>query len=414
MSTNAMNYIQLALIFANGFLISRIFIKCGTAERIVFYFIKKSKGHSSRIIYYVIYTAAILSMFIPNVITVLALLPIINILVADLKSFTQTDHESNTAFAMSNLYGANIGGTGSINGSASNAVLIGFLHLKSIPEVAKIDFITWIIWGFPFILVFCLVAGFAITRFLLPRELRKSTVNFSFINEERKRYPHEQFGVTISVVSFVFWLIVSSINMINKNLIMPYTTVFSLAFMLLLLYSIFILKMQDKYFKIKSRVLVIQDFFTDLPVKGFLIAGITIAASVILIYCKIDRQIVPLVNAILPPSASAFFIMFILCAICIYLSEFISNTTAAISLSLISLPICEATGINPFYILFGISLVSTVTFMSPVANAVNALAYGGVKYVSLKKMVRLGVFMDLVAVILVSLLATYILPLIYR
>jgi di/tricarboxylate transporter len=51
--------------------------------------------------------------------------------------------------------------------------------------------------------------------------------------------------------------------------------------------------------------------------------------------------------------------------------------------------------------------------MSPVANAVNALAYGGVKNVSLKNMLRLGVFTDFVAVILTTLLATYILPLIY-
>lgn len=414
MPTNYLNYTQLALIFANGFIISRLFIKCGIAEKIIFFFIKKSKGSVVKIIYYIIFTSCFISMFIPNVITVLALLPLVNIMVKDLNGYQYNGKPvCNTSIALSNLYGSNIGGTGSINGSAANAILIGFFELKNIAQVNKIDFITWLVWGIPLVLILSLVGGFALTRFCLPKKIRKTKVDFTSIHEHRERYVHQKIAIVICIISFSFWMTISSINLINKNIIMPYTTILALIYMIAFIFIIFIIPIHDKNFNEKSRILIIKDFYTDLPIKGFAIAGITILLSVILLYLKVDQKIAPIINIILPEKGSMFLVIFIFSLFSIYLSEFISNTSAAISLFIIALPISAVMNLNPFYILFAISLVSTLTFMSPVANAVNALAYGGVKNVSLNKMIRLGIFTDLIAVILITILATFILPLVY-
>ncbi len=410
MQTNVLNYVQLGLIFTTGFLLSRIFIKCGIAEQVVFFFIKKSKGKIHRIIIYIVYSTSLMSMFIPNIITVLSVLPVINILVNDLDKIDKKGYPLRTSLAMANLYGANIGGTGSINGTISNAIVIGFLFLKGVKEVNNINFISWLGWGLPFVLVFCALASLMLILFLLPKNIRKTDIDFSKLHEHREKFPHKKLGTIIAIVTFGFWLIVSAVNLINPKAILPYTTVLAGIFMIAFLIIIFLIKFEDKELGIKQRVLVIKDFYSDLPIKGFVIAGIAMLISGILIYLKFDRELAPILKSVLPEQASYFLVMLIFTTFAIYLSEFVSNTTAAISLYLIAFPVCNAMNLNPFGIMMGITIVSTVTMMSPLANAVNALAYGGVKHVSLKRMMRLGFFMNLIGIILTTLVATYVLP----
>ncbi len=414
MGTNVLNYIQLGLIFSTGFILSRIFIKCGIAEQIVFFFIKKSHGKIHRIIIYIVYSTSIMSMFIPNIITVLSVLPIINILVKDLDKLDKKGYPLRTSLAMSNLYGANIGGTGSINGTISNAIVIGFLFLKGIKEVNNINFISWLGWGLPFVLIFCALASLMLIVFLVPKNIRKTNIDFTKLHEHRETYPHKNIGITISLVTFGFWLILSAVNLINPKVIMPYTTVLAGLFIIGFVVIVFFVKFEDKKLDIKKRILVVKDFYTDLPVKGFIIAGVAMVISAVLIYFKFDKEIAPVLKSVLPGHASYFVVMLIFATFAIYLSEFVSNTTAAISLYLIALPVCQAMNLNPFGILMGITIVSTVTMMSPLANAVNALAYGGVKHVSLKRMMRLGFFMDMIGILLTSTVATYILPRYFR
>jgi sodium-dependent dicarboxylate transporter 2/3/5 len=65
-------------------------------------------------------------------------------------------------------------------------------------------------------------------------------------------------------------------------------------------------------------------------------------------------------------------------------------------------------------ILIGISVIATVPSMSPIASPVNAMAYGGIKGVSLRKMMAVGFVMDLIAVGLVNVWALLYLPWYYR
>lgn len=414
MNHNVLNYIQFGLIFINGFLISRVLIKCGIAEKIVFFFIKKSKGHISRLIIYLVYTSSILSMFIPNVITVLAILPIIDILRKDLLPVDKKGAPLNTSFALANLYGANIGGTGSVTGSFSNTILLGFLILKGVKGSNKIDFISWLGWGIPLVIIFSAIACLMLIFFMVPRDLRKRKINFTSYHEHKEVYPHQKRGIIISIVTFFFWIVLSSINLIDKKIILPYSTVIAITYLFVFCVVIFLIKQRDIKTNTRSRILLIKDCFSNLPIKGFIIAICTVILSGILIYYKVDKELGKVIHSIIPSGTSVLVIMLILSSATVFISEFVSNTATAVSFFFIAISVFNSQSVVILPILIGISLASTVVFMGPLASPVNALAFGGVKGVNLRKMITLGFFMNLIGIIIMSLLAVYFFPHYYK
>lgn len=409
MNNNIHNYIQLGLIFFNGFLISRLFIKCGIAEQIVFFFIKKSKGHIGRIITYIIFTTAVISMFIPNVISVLAVLPILDILRRDFEKIKAGKNDLNTSLAMASLYGANIGGTGSITGSPANMMLIGFLALKNVPGVEKLNFVSWIGWGLPFVLIFSAFAAFITLTFLIPKEIRNHSIDFVHLHKHQNKVAHQKSALILSLSSFGFWILLSGMNMISSDIPL-YSTIAAGFFTVFFLLFVFVIPLNDRKMKIKAKMLQIKDCFSNLPGKGFLIVLITVLLSSLLIYLKVDKYLVKLVSGFLPASGSLFLVTFVFVLFTVYLSEFISNTASAVSFFIIALSICTALGLPAMPVLMGISVVSTVPFMTPIASPVNAIAYGGVKGVKLRKMMLAGFFMDMLAVILVTVMASWVFP----
>jgi sodium-dependent dicarboxylate transporter 2/3/5 len=75
-----MDKIQLIFFFISGFLISRLIIKVKLPHRIVYWFIGKRHLSITKILFYLIALSAALSFFIPNAITVLTLLPLLELL----------------------------------------------------------------------------------------------------------------------------------------------------------------------------------------------------------------------------------------------------------------------------------------------------------------------------------------------
>ena len=76
-----MDKIQIAFFFISGFFISRIVIKTEIPQRIVSFLLHKRHSSLPKIIFYLIALSAFLSFFVPNVITVLTLLPLVNIII---------------------------------------------------------------------------------------------------------------------------------------------------------------------------------------------------------------------------------------------------------------------------------------------------------------------------------------------
>ena len=91
-----MDKIQLIFFFISGFLVSRLIIKVRLPQRIVFWFIGKKNLSLTKILFYLIVISAFLSFFIPNAITVLTLLPLLELL---RRSYEEANGPSKKRFA---------------------------------------------------------------------------------------------------------------------------------------------------------------------------------------------------------------------------------------------------------------------------------------------------------------------------
>ena len=118
-----MDKIQLIFFFISGFLVSRLMIKARLPQRIVFWFIGKKKLSLAKILFYLIAIAAFLSFFIPNAITVLTLLPLLELLRRSYEKANGPSRSVATMLALATIYGANIGGMGSITATPANGIL---------------------------------------------------------------------------------------------------------------------------------------------------------------------------------------------------------------------------------------------------------------------------------------------------
>jgi sodium-dependent dicarboxylate transporter 2/3/5 len=420
MGTILHDSLLLALMFGSGFLLSRIFIKCGIAESLVNMFVRRSKGHVSRIIVYIVVFSAFLSMFIPNLIAVLAVLPLLEILKKDLERIDDKKKSLTTALAMANLYGSNIGGVGFIIGSLTNIIFITFAFLNKVEGAGKINFLTWIGWGVPFVIVFSGAACLVVILLILPKKLRRITLDVTHIHAHRTDYPNQKIAVLLSIVFFLFWVSLSIVQFIDKHWDVPYILTIAAGYFVAFNVFAFFVNFHDKKMNVKSRLLYASDIVSNMPTKGLILAAATIGITALLFLLNIGSKIYDLLGVTSIPewlaarTHTVLLISLVLTTLTVFISEFMSNTATAITFMTTAVVLCASLNIQPLTILIGISVIATVPSMSPIASPVNAMAYGGIKGVSLRKMMAVGFVMDLIAVGLVNVWVLLYLPWYYR
>ncbi|MBW2734446.1 MAG: anion permease, partial [Deltaproteobacteria bacterium] len=100
--------------------------------------------------------SAALSLLIPNALTVLTLLPILKAL-RDAYPDALSRRRAATAVGLSVIYGANIGGLGSVTATPANAILVAFIDMQALPG-RQLHFAAWLAWGLPLTVVLSLAA----------------------------------------------------------------------------------------------------------------------------------------------------------------------------------------------------------------------------------------------------------------
>ena len=53
--------------------------------------------------------------------------------------------------ALATIYGANIGGMGSVTATPANGILVTFAVLENVPGTRDISFASWLVWGIPLV-----------------------------------------------------------------------------------------------------------------------------------------------------------------------------------------------------------------------------------------------------------------------
>ncbi|MGE4554022.1 MAG: SLC13 family permease, partial [Desulfovibrionaceae bacterium] len=140
--------LPLVLLFVNGYLVYRLLAVTRLTDAFALAAVRLSAGSTPRLLGMLMAAAAALSLCIPNAITVLTLLPVLTRLDARCRAL-DPPLPLTTPLTLAVIYGANIGGMGSLIGSPANLLLIGALDWLHVPGRERIDFLNWFLWALP-------------------------------------------------------------------------------------------------------------------------------------------------------------------------------------------------------------------------------------------------------------------------
>ena len=376
-------------------------IKARLPHRMVYWLIGKRHLSITKILFYLIAISAFLSFFIPNAITVLTLLPLLELLRRSYEASYGSSKNVATMLALSAIYGANIGGMGSITATPANGILVTYAVLNDIPGIQNVSFASWLVWGIPLVIIFVGIAGLVLCLVLRPWRHQKNDIQLPF-DAAKTYHPFQTITIWLTVFYFLSSFILSLLMMYFSDrtaLILIISGMLTLLFILLLF---FVPIRVDNKTNSRQVLLTLADCYNELPTKGFIFVGIAVVLAAFLYALNIHEYLAGWAAWIIPTGISVFALFFMIALVTSFSTEILSNTAVQLSFFVVALPLAQNLGLSVLEFLIIITLSCTSAFMSPIATGVNGLAFGGVKGVSFSKMLVVGFFLNIAGAFLIS------------
>jgi sodium-dependent dicarboxylate transporter 2/3/5 len=105
-------------------------------------------------------------------------------------------------------------------------------------------------------------------------------------------------------------------------------------------------------------------------------------------------------------------VIFVIVAVAVFTSEIVSNTASAALLIPISASLAVSLGIDPLLLMIPLTIATSFGFVMPVGTPPNAIVFAS-GYVTIPKMARAGLPLDIIGILLVTALTTLLVPLIW-
>lgn len=154
-----MNWLQNSIIVVTCFLMARMIIDAGIHHYLVRKLMSRSQTTISALVTGSLLVSYFLSLFFPNTIVILSLIPIIKFILQGIKEH-EIKTKISTHLSLALIYGANIGGMGSLTGSPLNLVYVGYIEVYRVEGRGDITFFSWLLLGIPATLVLILISRF--------------------------------------------------------------------------------------------------------------------------------------------------------------------------------------------------------------------------------------------------------------
>ena len=398
-------------LFLGGFLMAMTMEKWELHRRVALNIIHLLGTSPKKIILGFMVATAFLSMWISNTATTMMMLPIALAIIYHTENVRRQAGETvgkedafNVAMLLGIAYAASIGGIGTLVGTPPNIVFAASVK-KLFPAAPEIDFFQWFLVGFPLVVVFLPIAWFYLVKFGTPIKMKNLPGGREIVRQQLK----ELGPLTKAERLTLFWFLVMALGWIfRRNIHMGFFTIPGWSNLLGI----------EKYVHDSTVAIFVSVFLFLTPVDfkkgvflldweqakgvpwGILIlfgGGIALAQGfqVTGLAEWIGHSLTVLRSVPLP-------VMILLTALMIaLLTEVTSNTAIAT----IFMPIMAATSIgmghHPFLLMITATIAASLAFMLPVATPPNAIVFGA-GYLTIPKMFKVGFFLDLLGVIVVT------------
>ncbi|MGL5533725.1 MAG: SLC13 family permease [Plesiomonas shigelloides] len=334
-----------------------------------------ARGKMSTAVLLLFGVTAALSMWISNTATAAMMLPLALGILSKLDK--EKDSRTFVFVLLGVAYSASIGGLGTLVGSPPNAIAAAQLGL---------DFAGWMKFGLPVMLVTMPVMMAVL--YLVLRPNLKHVVSIE--TETMVWTPSRMITLSIFAVTVVCWIFSSQISAALGGI-----------------------KQFDSLVALSAAVLIgatgvanwqqIQKN-TEWGVLMLFGGGLTLSAVL-----KDSGASLVMANGMADIFGAShwFIIILAVAAFIIFLTEFTSNTASAALLVPVFATVAEALGMPPLLLTLVIGMGASFAFMLPVATPPNAIVFG-TGLVRQRDMIRVGWWLNLVCILVISLFAWFV------
>ena len=391
-------------LYVGGFIIAIAIQKWNLHKRIALNIINLIGTNVVNIILGFMVATAFMSMWISNTATAVMMLPIAIAIVGQLKDDPNTIEKENLIFGKALMlgiaYSASIGGLSTLIGTPPNLVLAGVVEETFGYEIT---FTQWFKFGFPISVVLLFLCWKYLTSFAFKFKQKSFPGGRAEISKQLKSlgqisYEEKLVAGVFTLTAFAWvsrsFLLESIIPGIDDTIIGLIGAI-----------VIFLLPTKNK-----ERRLINWDEAVKLPWGILLLfgGGMALAAGFK------DSGLALWIGSqmTLLDGVSLFLLVFILIAVVNFLTEITSNLATTAMLLPILYPMAIIIDVHPFILMVAATVAATCAFMLPVATPPNAVVFGS-GYLRIPDMVRVGIWMNLLSIILLTLFVYFLLPILW-
>lgn len=392
-------------LFFGGFILALALEKVHLHKRIALNIIKLTGTTPNKVVLGFMIATALMSMWISNTASTVVMLPIamsvINLLIHDDDSFTKDDRNFALSVMLGIAFSANAGGIATVIGTPPNSVLIGLLESE---YQIEISFLKWMTFGLPFSILMVALSYLVLVKWMFPnknlhfkapQELIEIELNkLGKISSKEKRVLII-FGVTVFL-----WIFRTLINKLIPNLALSDTIISMLGAI-----SLFAIP-----FNFKKGDFILEWKDTEKLAWGILIlfgGGLALAKGM-----SVSGIVDTVTNTIASSNISVLITASLLIVLMLFMTELMSNVALVAVLAPVVAGIATGLEIPILYLLIPVTMASSCAFMLPMATPPNAIVFAS-GYIKVKDMVKVGFFLNSIAVIILILLFQFFMPFIF-
>jgi len=386
---------RIIFLLLGGFFLAAAIERTNLHQRFAFNILKLFGTNPKNIIGGFVLVTGSLSAWMSNTATTLLMLPIAIAIISSLD--IKNKEKFSACLLLSIAYAASIGGIATLIGTSPNAI---FASLSKSLVGVDVSFAQWLLVGLPisaislFVMWFYMVnAGVRVGK--IPIVGEKSLI-MQKLEALGKISRDEKIVIGIFVAAVTAW--------ITRGLVWAdlFPLVDDSTIALLVAVSLFLLPSKNK------RLL---DWNTAVKIPWgvlFLIGGgLALAGSFTI--TGVDMWIADQLSFL--QGAHYFVIILVLVAAVIF-TEYLSNTATAALMIPVAAALAHTLGVNPILLMMPVAIAASYGFILPSSTPSNAIVLSS-GYISAKRMARVGLPLNIIAVLLVSVLGTLLVPLVW-
>ena len=391
-------------LFLGGFIVSFAMQRWNLHRRIALWVLRHVGGNGRSLVGGFMLASAAVSMWVMNTSTTMMMLPIaVSIIGVIHGTVGDLDDEGRKNFQYSLLlgvaYGATIGGMATLVGTAPNAIMVGFMQETYGTEI---DFSSWMLVGVPLTALMLPLAWFVLTRVAFRVDFETSGESRAALVRMRDELgpismPEKRVAAVFVVMAAAWVLRPLLVNVPGLAALDDSAIAIAGAIML------FVVPSGDR----EDPLLLRWRYAEQLPFGVLLLfgGGMSLARQVS------DTGLAVWIGGNLEAIGSLPLpaIVVIAAAMIIFLTELTSNIATTTTFLPVVAAVAVESGIDPIVLTVPITFAASCAFMLPVATPPNAIVFGS-GMLTIPKMVRAGMMLNLVGIFVVSLVALYLGP----